>query len=257
MTHAGDAAGSAQSPIDSAAMASMLGLRAREHVALVGGGGKTTLMRAMALGAAARGQDVIATTTTKMGASQADGFELLLDSSTAAVDAALAVSAAGDKPLMVWTAVDGGKAMGVEPEDCDSWFEAADERLVVVEADGARRRPFKAHGPFEPVIPSTATVVISVIGADALGRVIADQCHRPLRVAALAGCSPYVRLTPEAAAQVIMHERGVRQFVPAGARFVVVVTKVADANRKMSAELLSSLARFGAAETVAVAFADG
>ncbi len=243
-------------------LADALGLRDREHVAFVGGGGKTTLMRAMAHSFVASGIPTIATTTTKMAANQADGFDLMIDPADEAVLARLAASSSTEGsaagPLMAWSRIDGGKAIGVSPERCDHWFTASnDTTAVLVEADGARHRPFKAHGPFEPVIPSTATVVVSVIGADALGRVIADQCQRPLRVAALAGCSPYVRLTPVAAARVITHERGVTTSVPPDARFVVVATKVNDTNRPMIDDLLAELAATGVEQTVAVAFETG
>lgn len=239
--------------IDSAGLADTLSLSAREHVAFVGGGGKTTLLRSMALVGVDAGHSVLATTTTKMGVGQSDGFDLLLDPTDAAVEAA----AGADRPVMVWSSIRGEKAKGVAPEACDRWFAGCEERWVLVEADGAKHRPFKAHTPFEPVIPSTTTVVVSVIGADALGRVIADQCHRPLRVAALADCSPYVRLTPQAAARVINHDRGVRQSVPSDARFVVVITKVSTHNRALVDGLLSSLDGVAGLEAVAVAFADG
>ena len=62
---------------------------------------------------------------------------------------------------------------------------------VVVEADGSRRLPFKAPAEFEPVIPSSSTLVISTIGADSLDQVISDCCHRPNLVADLAECMPY------------------------------------------------------------------
>ena len=111
----------------------------------------------------------------------------------------------------------------------------------MVEADGSRQRPFKAPADYEPVVPSTTTVIASVIGADALGRVIADQCHRPLRVAALAECTAYERLTPQAAATVLLHERGARKELPEAGRLAIVVTKVADANRSFVAELVEVL----------------
>lgn len=248
----------ADHPIASAELAATLQLKDREHVAFVGGGGKTTLLRAMSFEYAAAGRPTIATSTTKMAANQAEGFDLVLDSIDEEIIDRLVATSPSNVPLMVWHRVDGGKAIGVAPERCDEWFTSIDLRpTVLVEADGARHRPFKAHGPFEPVIPDTATVVISVIGADALGRVIADQCQRPLRVAALAGCSPYVRLTPAAAARVITHDRGVTVNVPADARFAVAVTKVNDANRSMVAELLGELGTSGVRSTAAVAFDDG
>lgn len=120
-------------------------------------------------------------------------------------------------------------------------FGPLDGGIVVVEADGARGHPAKAPADHEPVIPATATLVVAVIGSDALGRVIADQCHRPLRVAAVVGCGPYERLTPERAAVLLTSERGGRRAVPAGARFAVLVTKVDPAGSRLVDELLAAL----------------
>ncbi len=197
-------------------LADDLGLGAHEHVAIVGGGGKTTVMHT--LGRQLPGARVL-TCTTKMGHDQTGGLPTLLGPSDGEL-----VDAATTGPVVAWKAIDGQKAIGVDPETCDRWFDLVDH--VIIEADGSRRRPFKAPADYEPVVPSTTTMMVSVIGADALGRVIADQCHRPMRVAALADCTPYERLSPEAAATVILHERGARKERPPGARFAVVISKV-------------------------------
>jgi molybdenum cofactor cytidylyltransferase len=193
-----------------------LGVGDHSHIALAGGGGKTTLLHA--LGAQLGGR-VVLTTTTRMSAGEHGGRRVLLGPTDAEV-----LEAAGHGPVVVWAGVDAGKARGVDPVRCDAWFAGVDH--VVVEADGSRGRPFKAPGPLEPVVPESSTLVVSVIGADALGRVIADQCHRPLRVAALAACRADRRLDPELAARVLLHERGTLAAVPDGAEPAIVVTKV-------------------------------
>ena len=206
-----------------------LGLGSHELIALVGGGGKTTTL--FSLGRALPGR-VVLTTTTKMGRDRTEGRPILCRPTMAEVRAI-----AG--PTLVWDSMDEHKAIGVTGETVDSWFDAVDH--IVVEADGARRKPFKAPAPYEPVIPSRATTVVAVIGADALDRVIEDQCHRPLRVAALAGCSSYDRLTPERATAVLLSTDGSRKGVAADARFVVVVTKVTDGNSALVARLAAAL----------------
>lgn len=212
-------------------LARRLGAGSHEHIAIVGGGGKTTVMHT--LGAQLGGSRVL-TCTTKMGHDQTGGLPTLLSPTD---DELVDAAAAG--PVVAWKAIDGQKAIGVDPETCDRWFGLVDH--VIIEADGSRRRPFKAPADYEPVVPSSVTLMVSVIGADALGRVIADQCHRPLRVAALADCTPYERLTPEAAATVILHERGARKELPADARFGVVISKVDDANAAFVDQLLDAL----------------
>ena len=96
-----------------------------------------------------------------------------------------------DDAVLVWRTTDERKALGFSPHEVDRWFANGAADHIVVEADGARRRPFTAPAPWEPPIPSASTQVVACIGADALGYVIADRVHRPLRVAAAAGCSPY------------------------------------------------------------------
>lgn len=210
-------------------LAGALQLGDHELISLVGGGGKTTAL--FALGRQLRGT-VVLTTTTKMHRGRTDGRPLLLDPS----DAELADAAAADRSVLVWRTTTGDKARGVDRESCDRWFGLVDH--VVVEADGARRRPLTAPGPFEPVVPSNTTTLIACVGAPAFGRVISDQCHRPLRVAALAGCSPYARLTPERLANVLLSDRGLRKDQPREARFSIMVSNVVDADRPFIRDLI-------------------
>ena len=225
-------------PIDLSELATAIGLGAHELVTIVGGGGKTTTL--FSVGAQLSGTRVL-TTTTKMGRERTDGFPVLFAPS----DDDVRRSLGADGAVIAWKADGGHKAIGVDPEQCDAWFDVADH--VIVEADGAARRPFKAPRPFEPVVPSRTTTLVACIGASALGRVIADQCHRPLRVAAVAGCSPYDRLTPERAARVLLDERGSRKDCPPSARFVVTIHKVGDEAAPLAAELEE---RVGAATPV-------
>ncbi|MGA1565332.1 MAG: selenium cofactor biosynthesis protein YqeC [Ilumatobacteraceae bacterium] len=235
-------------PIPLGRLARAMDLNEREHIAVVGGGGKTTTV--LALGQQLPGRRIL-TTTTKMGVRQHGGFAVLTKPERQDLVNGLTGGA-----VMVRQAERGSKAIGVDPAVCDHWF--ADRSLcehIIIEADGARTRPFKAPAPYEPVIPATTTIVVSVIGADALGRVIADQCHRPLRVAALAGCSPYERLTPERAARVICDVDGGGRNVPAAARRMVLVTKVPDYRADpVTAELVDGLLEelAGRIETLAV-----
>jgi len=226
--------------IDVEHAASGVGCSDHELVSFVGGGGKTTLMHAFARGL---GGSCIATTTTRMGAGENGGLTTLIGASDDEI-----VAAATSGPTLVWRSVSDGKALGMNPTRCNVLFDRVDH--VLVEADGARSMPFKAPGTFEPVVASATTMMVSVIGADALGRIIADQCHRPLRVAALARCQPYQRLTPKAAAAVLLHPNGQRAALPERARLVVAITKVAAANADFVEELTDELDRLEPAMTV-------
>jgi probable selenium-dependent hydroxylase accessory protein YqeC len=218
-------------------------LGSHELVSIVGGGGKSTLLFLLAQQLSGRR---LVTTTTKMGAAQTGGLAALIDPSDDQVRSGL------DEVdcLAVWQSRTSNKLLGIRPERCDQLFAIADH--VVVEADGAAGRPFKAPRSLEPVIPGSTTVLVASMGADALGRVIADRCHRPLRVAAVAGCSPYERLTPSAAAKVLLDPRGSRKGCPPDARFVVVVNRVSAESAHLVEDLAAAVE--GRAEVVLVGF---
>jgi len=223
-------------------LAGALELGDHELISLVGGGGKTSAL--FALGRQLSGA-VVLTTTTKMHRDLTDGNTVLFDPTDPDLNEWLVRTGR----VLVWGSDAEDKARGVKPDACDRWFDMAD--FVVVEADGARQRPFTAPGPFEPVVPLRTTLLIACVGADAIGRVIADQCHRPLRVAALAECSPYHRLTPERLAKVLLNERGSRKGLPSGSRFAILVAGVDSASGWLVDDLADQIE--GRAPVIAVA----
>jgi probable selenium-dependent hydroxylase accessory protein YqeC len=236
-------------PVPVAGVAEALGLLdgRRHHVALVGGGGKTTLMHGIA---DALSRPVVLTCTTKMGADQHWGKTLLVHPTD---DEVLSAVKRDGRALIVGS-VDGPKAVGILPTRADELFALGVS--VVAESDGSRRRPAKAPQWYEPVLASTVDLVICVIGADALDRTIEDQCHRPLLVGAVLGCSSYDRLTPERAAMLVTSDRGGRKDVPPSACFAVCVTKVNDDVAPLVDRFVDAMATTGVA-TVAVSHHGG
>lgn len=210
--------------------------------ALVGGGGKTTLLHALGVHL---GRRAVLTTTTQMAADEVGGARLLLGPSMA--ELAEAVADDDPRPVLVWNRIadkasGGPKGLGVDRDAPSGWLALVDH--VVVEADGSRGHPAKAPAPHEPVLPAGPTDVVAVIGANALNRVIADQCHRPLRLAATVRCSPYERLTPERAAILLTSPNGARRSVPMDAGYAIAVTMVDDASRPLVDHLVAELARW-------------
>ena len=209
-------------------LADALGLGSTELVALVGGGGKTTAL--FALGRQLPGT-VVLTTTTKMGRDRSGGRHVLF----APTDAELRSALATHTCVLAWEEDAVHKAVGVTPETADHWRGLADH--VVVEADGSRRKPFKAPLDYEPVVPSTTTVLVACVGAAALGAPIEGQCQRSERVADIAGCTVADDLTPSRLAAVLTSERGSRKGLPDGARFVVLINQATGAHSPYLAEL--------------------
>jgi len=206
-----------------------LGLGEHELVAIVGAGGKSTLMAALGTELAASGRSVFATTTTKMGADQTQRYPTVV---RAGDDADAAAMAGRPGPILLFAQGDRRKVTGPPPETIDELFAVSD--YVLVEADGARGKSFKAPDAHEPVIPQATTLVVVVMGADAFGEKVGEAAHRPERVEALTGFDRSSRITPALAAAVVGHPDGGLRNVPTHARVVVAATKVNDAARRVA-----------------------
>jgi molybdenum cofactor cytidylyltransferase len=211
-----------------------LGLGDRELVALVGGGGKSTLLFALGTELAGAGRRVIVTTTTKMGRNQAALAPTICWSSD--IDC---VTDALDQPGPVMLLNDGTshKVTGPPPEIVDRVFATADVDYMIVEADGSRGRPLKAPAAHEPVVPQATTTVIVLIGVDAVGRPLAAVAHRVEQAIAFSGLLPHHILTSADCAHILTHPNGILRACPETARVVVAITKVGPAEHAAASAL--------------------
>lgn len=176
----------------------------RGVTALIGGGGKTTAMYTLARELSPRGTVLCCTTTRIL---PPDHLPVLLSPGEEAVSAALADHGCA----CLGTPAENGKLSAPELPMARL---AALADYVLVEADGSRGLPVKAHLPHEPVIPACAVQTVLLAGASGFGRPIREAVHRPERYCALSGASPGDTATPRNLAAVLAAEGlGDRVFV--------------------------------------------
>lgn len=202
-------------------LASALGVAAGEVVAFVGAGGKTSALFRLADEIAAAAGQVVTTTTTRLAASEATRAPVHVRAA-----AELPAALASARHVLLTGGIDAAadKLLGVAPEALCALRRP--RVALLVEADGSRRLPFKAPGEHEPVVPPCATLVVWVVGVDAVGQPLdAAHVHRPELVARI---HPGAAVTPEMVAAVAAHPQGGCKNVPAGARVVLLVNKVDD-----------------------------
>ena len=185
----------------------------RGVTAVVGGGGKTSLIWRLACELSEECHVLIATTTRIW---PPDCPTLLSPARGQLVEAFRThrLVAVGDptpegKLAMAWA---------LEPE----LHTLAD--VVLVEADGSRGLPLKAPAEHEPVLPRETALTIAVAGMSCEGCTVAQAAHRPQRYAALAGLTPQQAVTPEAVANVLANPDGQRKGVRG--RFAVLLNQV-------------------------------
>lgn len=169
-------------------------------LSVVGSGGKSTLVNELAreLGCA-----VVIATSTRMLAP--NGCPLLLDATELDVEQALwyaRVVCVGNRA----PGADGAAGKLCAPSLGFGTLAVLADR-VLVEADGARRLPLKAHAAHEPVVPAESGQTIQVVGASGFGGRVDEVVHRPELMCKAVGCSAGDECTPELYARFVAAER--------------------------------------------------
>lgn len=214
-------------------LSNTLGLDNREFVSFVGAGGKKTAMQRLRTEGNEQERLSLYTTTTHMppspdiplvvGSAEECTAELLTREESLAV-AKRWIS----NPRRVEK-----KVQGFDAETVDHFFEYDLVDWLLVKADGARRREFKAPGPAEPVIPLKTTLVVVVASMQAVGEPVSSPTvHRPGRVAAIGGIDEGDRLTPAVAGKVLASTRGGCKQLPDTARAIVLLNKADTAEQR-------------------------
>jgi len=221
----------------SRSLRSRLDLGERELVAIVGAGGKSTVLFTLGREIAADGRTVILTTTTKMAQDQVTA-PACWSVDPGDVDRALNPG----EPLFVAAGTVPGKVTGPTAEEVDRLYAETAADFVIVEADGARSMSVKAPADHEPVIPSQSTLVVIVIGIDAIGRPLREVAHRPERIAAITGQSADAMVTVDNVATILLHPEGGLKQIPDTARVAIAITKVTPEKVQTATDLQSTLA---------------
>jgi molybdenum cofactor cytidylyltransferase len=220
-----------------------LNINPKDVVALVGGGGKTSVMFRLGDELAAQGWRVVLTTSTHIRAEQVaqahHAITLPTQSPIAPRRQLLTHS-----PTLLIGPVDPltHRAAGLSPGLIDDIANMPGVDVVINEADGARMLPFKAPAKHEPVIPASTSLVVPMVGIDAVGQPLDDaHVHRPERVSALTGAAPGQPITPQHVAAVLSHAQGGLKDVPSHARVMALLNKVETAAQEETAHLLARL----------------
>ncbi|SFR42320.1 probable selenium-dependent hydroxylase accessory protein YqeC [Halogeometricum rufum] len=192
-----------------------LGIGDDSVLAVVGAGGKKTALYRLATELS----DAVLTATVRIPI-----FDDHVERVAVTDDPASAATAVAERPLgLVPERERADRYRGYDPSVVDE-LAAAGETPLLVKADGARNRLFKAPGEGEPQIPDAATVVAPVVSARVVGEPLsAEAVHRPERVAELTDCAPGETVRPAHVAAVLADATGGLRGVPDGASVVPVV----------------------------------
>lgn len=203
-------------------------------IAVVGGGGKTSLIFYLAGLFVKKGKRVVIGSSTHMGYEMKQPFAPWEDWDTVINN----VARYGYTMVGI---CDGDVRKITCPPDCDwsKFFEVCD--VLLIEADGARMLPLKVPAAYEPVIPQVTDLVIGVAGLDSIGKPVRETCHRAELVCSFLGKAPEEVIEPEDIVKICSSETAMRKDT-AGRDYKVILNKAdTSLRRQMGAAIRDEL----------------
>lgn len=173
-----------------------------KQIAVIGAGGKTTFLYEMERECLARQKKVALTTTTKI---YKPTDKTILLSPTEHTTAKLFQS---HSSIVFGCELANTNKLSAPPTDFFQYINQYAD-IVFIEADGSKHFPLKAPNDTEPVYTPFVDCVVAVIGLSAIGKSIAESCHRKELVCQILKQSPSHLITPSDIISLLLHEKGI------------------------------------------------
>lgn len=208
-------------------------------VAFAGGGGKTSLMFRLAEALKSQCFKVLVTTTTFIAYPERHTYDHSL--LTGGRTLPLFLPKAGSITVIGADVTAEGKMKGITPEYANDLYHSRMFDVLLVEADGAKRKPIKAPDTHEPVIPKETDVMVGVIGFDCYGQPIGPEwVHRPHLLAKVADRAQGDVIDDEVISRLVASPVGLFKNCPAGAQKVWFINKVETEEQRLQAAGIAS-----------------
>lgn len=160
-------------------------LKGLKFISFIGAGGKTSLIKYLAKEFSRRGERVAITTTTKI---YAEAPCILFQDEKD-------ISGDYTNPVMIGKTIEEGKLTALNEKEIELIGTRFDK--VLIEADGAKRKPIKFPAHFEPVVPALTNKVFVLCGLDSLFKRIDDVVFRWRDFCDATGISPRELINPD------------------------------------------------------------
>jgi molybdenum cofactor cytidylyltransferase len=221
--------------------ADALPLGVREVVAFIGAGGKTRAMFRLADELSGQGWRVISTSTYPMTATDTQRVPHRIGlGASMRIPPSLSANLERYRHVFVFTRVGRNDTVrGIRPMWLDDNLATFDfHDIILVEADSSESRSLKAPKPDEPTLPASTSVVVLVVGMDALHASLSDEhVYGAEYIHQWLGHPLRASMSPSMLAATLLHPALGMKKVPFGARVVVVLNKVTDDNRSEARQI--------------------
>lgn len=236
-------------------LSELLNLGSREMVCAVGGGGKTTVLFELGKELFDKGKKVIISTTTKIYVPDSNDVSTMImgdldirnNREHIADETKLTVLGTG----IITSPADFDKLLGVSSETLDALFCTGEADYVLVEADGAKGKPIKAPAEHEPCMPKGATLVLGVVGTDAVGETLREEVfHRADLFIGQKYYPPDSFIDTNMIKTLVSWDRGLFKNSSENARKILILNKADDERRRNIAREIANKVLSGASGVI-------
>ncbi|SUP43499.1 selenium cofactor biosynthesis protein YqeC [Veillonella criceti] len=181
--------------------------------AIVGAGGKTTVLAKLVEYGGLEGQPTLVTTTTKLYESQVALWNPYYGTDFNEAEEACHKAMHRGRCAAWFSGVDGTKVTSLPAKAIDEMHMVHPKWQILVEADGAKEKWLKAPKNSEPVIPTQTNTTIGVVNLQMLGtQLTPEHVHNIEEVSAIMERPEGAVVTPSMLARLVLHPQGLFQY---------------------------------------------
>lgn len=144
-------------------------------ITVTGSGGKTTIISELADQLLETGKKIVITTTTQIYLPESNNAITILNGTILEQ-----INLQHQGIVFAAKSIDSNnKLQGFTKEEVSMIHNNPNIDFIIIEGDGSKRLPIKGYAFYEPVVPDTTDILISVIGLNAIGKTANDKSvHR-------------------------------------------------------------------------------
>lgn len=211
-----------------------LNINKKEVLSFVGGGGKTTAIFKLAGELKSLGKKVLITTTTAIYEPTQGEYDyyFLGDYGEDFCPKVGSITILGRE-------VKGEKLLGISLTHVERIVHRGFFDFILIEADGAKKKPIKAMASHEPVISNYSTRTFGIIGMDCLGKSIEYIVHRAELFVGIVKKGIQDKVDERDVVKIVLHPMGL--FKAAKGRKVLILNKIDHEEKYIAALNIKSM----------------
>lgn len=204
-----------------------LNIKKKDLISIVGAGGKTSVMYEIAKECKNKNLKILLTTTTKIYYPTENFIDNIFLLNKESIDITKIKN--GTITIIGEYVSTENKLIGIDKSFIDEISKRNIFDLIIVEADGSKRKTIKAPNYHEPLIPSKTTKVIGIIGIDAIGMLLNNKnVHRVDEFSSVTGTKIGEIIINNSIKKLVISKDGLFKNSPENTEKILILNKADD-----------------------------